>query len=59
MVATVLLMLMRTAFVMMLTTVLDHMTTVVFVMVLVLSTSVDVRISLQETVIVTATSLML
>ena len=59
MVATVLLTRTRTASVMTLMTVLEHMTSVEYVTVLVLSTSVDVLTSQKETVTVTATSLML
>ena len=57
MVEIVLLTLTRMAFVMMLTTVLVHTTIVEYVMVLALSTIVDVLISLKEIVTVTATFL--
>ena len=59
MVATVLLTLTQTEYVMMRTTVLERMTTVEYVTVLALSTSVDVLISQRETVTVMVTSLML
>ena len=57
--ATVLLTLTQTEYVMTRTTVLDRMTSVEYVTVLELSTSVDVQISQRETVTVMATSLTL
>ena len=56
-VATVLLTLTQTEYVMTRTTVLERMTSVVYVMVLELSTSVDVQIFQRETVTVMETSL--
>ena len=59
MVATVLLTLIQTEYVMTRTTVLERMTTVEYATVLELSTSVDVLISQRETVTVMVTNLML
>ena len=59
MAATVLLTLTQTEYVMTRTTVLDRMTSVEYVTVLELSTSVDVQISQRETVTVMVTNLML
>ena len=57
MVATVLLTLIQTEYVMTRTTVFERMTTVEYVTVLALSTNVDVLISQRETVTVMVTSL--